>query len=59
MSNYQLYRCQTDGKLVFPNEFEAHNGHRLGLAREGTVLEFLRIKWKDYKGLLKKRESYQ
>lgn len=59
MATYQLYRCKTDGKLVFPDEIEKHNGHRLAIASEGTVLEWLKVGWRKYKNILKRRESYQ
>lgn len=60
MSNkYQLYRCSQDGKLVFPDELDDHKGHKIGFASEGTILEFLKVSWKKYRGLLKKREAYQ
>lgn len=58
-SSYQLYRCKTDGKLVFSDEIENHNGHRLELASEGTILEWLKVRWKKYKNTLKRREHYQ
>lgn len=56
---YQLYRCATDNKLVFPNEMAEHNGHRLHIAYNGTLMEYLRVCWKKYRGELKRRESYQ
>ena len=42
----QLIRCQNCQKIMWRDgtEIRAHAGHRLALATEGTVWDFLRLK---------------
>lgn len=57
--SYKIYRCQTDGKLVFEKDFSEHPGHRVSIASNGTVFEFIKIKLLKFIGMLEERQFWQ
>lgn len=59
MHPLKIYRCQSDGKLVFEDEFERHCGHRLVIATNGTFIEWITVKIKSFRGRISRRKHFQ
>ena len=59
MAPFQLYRCKTDGKLVLPEDFGRHGGHKVIIASDGTLTDLIKVRFWNFTGRLKNRDFYQ
>ena len=58
--NTNIYRCRSDGKLVFEDEFNKHIGHKVDPACNSSLLEDCKILYKWYVSkVVKERKGHQ